>query len=228
MVYIPYSKGVASPPSGYVRKASTLDPYLEVGETDGGRYGRPPIDESGVFPLPLSIAIFPRREASEVAGTSAIEKSAEPSKGGTLRALPRPERLATEYGPHLTHRTVEGLLSLFEGFRDSLGSAAAAVRAAELRARLADAYRQNIPRAETRDFATTISMLQDLLRPHWSQIPAEKIDAVCGTLRQLNSIGKFTPSAITTFYKKVSATLGSGISLDVYEEEDRPGEISQG
>jgi len=222
MVLHPQEIGSAA--TAYVRRASTMDSESGDAVGRGGRYWPPLIDESGDFGVALTVTAPPRREAGDVAATSAIERSEQRSSGATLRALPRPERLAAEYEPHLIHRTVEGLLSLFEAFRDSLGSAAAAARAVELRARLSDAYREGILRPETRDFATTVSMLQDLLRPHWSQIPADRIDAVCDRFRELSSIKRLTPSAVTTFYKKVSATLGSGISLDVNEEEATSGE----
>jgi hypothetical protein len=125
----------------------------------------------------------------------------------------------------LVRRTIEGLLPSFESFRDSVGNPAAATRAAELRRSLASAYRSVVLRPETRDFATTLSMLQDLLRPHWSQIPIEKIDAVTATLRDLNSVNKFTPSLIATFYKHISADLGTHISLDGGEENGAAGEL---
>ncbi len=226
MVQIPFL--TEAPQIAYVRRASTA---LSESAGDGasrGDYRPPVVDESGALAFAGAMTLPPRREAGEAARTSlSIRPIGKQSEGSTLKVLPRPRRLATEYEPHLTHRTTEGLLSLFESFSESLGSAAAPARAAELRLRLADAYRNSVARPETRDFATAISMLQDLLRPHWSKIPAPKLELVSERLRRLDSEKDLTPLVLTKFYAHLSADLGSGITLEINDGEEDSGEAGE-
>jgi len=220
MVSIALSKQPDPYPSAYVRMASSVGSSSGESKAPDRLYPRALVDESIAIGSTSDITVNPNREVRDIAGTFMVVHNGDRPRGGVLKVLPRPDRLAVEYGPHLVRRTIDGLLSSFESFRDSVGNPAAATKAAEVRLSLANAYRSVALRPETRNFATTISMLQDMLRPHWSQIPIDKIDAVTAELRAFSSVQKITPSLIARFHKHVSAGLGSQISLDICEEED--------
>ena len=221
MVLIPFTE---VPQVAYVRRAATPASESVGGGVDGPGYSPPLVDQSGALGIGSTVTIAPRREAEEVAQTSFGTITLRRSPGGTLKALPKPNRLATQYEAHFVHRTTQRLLTLFEAFRESLGSAAAAARAAELRLRLADAYREGVARTETRDFATAISILQDLLKLHWSNIPPEKLQAISERLRRLDIAKEITPSVITRFYGELATALGSGIVLEMNDGNDGQGD----
>jgi hypothetical protein len=202
-------------PAPYVRGFSSGS------ETGRDRTGIYPIGEPSLFALTKNLT-EPMPPLEEVlAGTSIVENGSEAHarSAPALEVLPRPRRLETEYEPHLRYRAIVRLLSLFRNFKDSLGGPAAATRAAELRASLTEIYHETALRADSRNFATAVSMLQDLLRPHWSKVPVSEVEAVCDYLERLDSAPELGPSPIARFYEQVSATLGTGISLDLEEED---------
>lgn len=133
--------------------------------------------------------------------------------------LPSPGLLVTSFEPHLRQSTVKNLQSLFGEFKRSIGQPMAAVTKAELIDTLTKTYKKTALSPETRNFASAVSLLQDLLRPHWSQIAPEKIDAVSRSLDMLVSRADLSSSVLESFYRDMVSAVGSGISVDVEEDD---------
>src|SRR5690349_19566356 len=114
----------------------------------------------------------------------------------TIAALPRPSRLAVNFEPHLRQSTVRNLRSLFAQFRQSIGEPMAAVIKSELIASLRDGYKKSALSDETRHLAFAISLLQDSLRPHCSQISADKIEAIGDRINLLASQQELPPAVL--------------------------------
>ena len=141
------------------------------------------------------------------------------SQQTTIVELPSPGRLVTSFEPHLRQSTVKTLQSLFGEFKRSIGQPMASVTKAELTDTLTKTYKKTALNPETRNFASAVSVLQELLRPHWSQIAPEKIDAVSRSLDMLVSRADLSSSVLESFYRDVVSVIGSGISLDVEEDD---------
>jgi hypothetical protein len=137
----------------------------------------------------------------------------------TIVELPSPGRLVTSFEPHLRQSTVKNLQMLFGQFRHSIGQPMAAITKAELVDTLTTTYKKTVLHSESRNFASAVSLLQDFLRPHWSEISPEKIDAISGSLGTLVSRTELSPSVLEGFYRDLAGVIGSGISVDVEEDE---------
>lgn len=142
-----------------------------------------------------------------------------PRHESAIAELPSPGRLVTSFEPHLRQSTVKNLQSLFGQFKQSIGQPMAAVTKAELVDMLTRTYKKTVLDSESRNFASAVSLLQDFLRPHWSQISPEKIDAISGSLGMLVSRTELSPSVLEGFYRDLSSVVGSGISVDIEEDE---------
>jgi hypothetical protein len=135
-----------------------------------------------------------------------------------LEALPRRGRIVTEYEPHLRQRTVGRISELFGRFRDTLGRPETATIQYELNLFMAEVYRETVRDPQTRNFATAVSLLQDLLHPHWSEISPEKLNAVTQILGWVREQPTLTPRALEILQEKLSGTLG-GFSIESYDDE---------
>jgi hypothetical protein len=138
-----------------------------------------------------------------------------------LRALPHPARFVTEYEPHLRHQAIEEVVSLFERLRHSLGRPDAATRLEQLKLYLTETYRHSVADPETRDFATAISMLQDVLRPHWSELSPGTLDEVSTVLEELRYEKRLNRSILERFYRQLSLPLGD-VWLELDDEKEGP------
>lgn len=134
-------------------------------------------------------------------------------------------RIVTEYEPHLRQATVERLSELFGRLRATLGKPETAARVFGLKRFMAIAYRESAGSPETRSFASAISLLQDFLRPHWSEISADKIDGVAGALNWLREIPAVSPRDLERLHEKLAQVLG-GLSIEIPDDEDNPSELA--
>lgn len=146
--------------------------------------------------------------------------------GRPLGVLSRPVRLETRYEPHFRQFVVERLFRLFERFRDGLGRPDAAARISELRSFLADLYKQSATDSETRNLATALSMLQDLIQPHWSSIGVDRVNEVAEILGWLRIQQNLTPQIIEKFYGRLSAKLGA-LSIEVNDDGQESADQAQ-
>jgi hypothetical protein len=137
----------------------------------------------------------------------------------TLAKLPK-ARISTAFEPHLRHLAVKKMQSLMREFRSSIGLPEASTIREELRITLLETYRRATVSAETRSFATAISMLQDFLRPHWSTLPIKQLDDVNAQLSWLDSQSELNPGTLGRFYRNLAAVLGTRMSLQAESEED--------
>jgi hypothetical protein len=96
----------------------------------------------------------------------------------------------------------------------------AAITKAELVDTLTRAYRKTVLDPESRNFASAVSLLQDFLRPHWSEISPDKIDAISGSLGRLVSRTELSPSVLEVFYRDLARVLGSGITVEAEDDEE--------
>ena len=143
--------------------------------------------------------------------------------GRGLQTLPRPSRIVTKFEPHLRERTVVKLSQLFEQLRAALGKPETATKVCEIQLFLADAYRESVQVPDARNLASAISLLQDFLRPHWSQISSEKINAVTETLGWLRMQSKIAPHVLERLQEDMSGTLG-GLTIELQNDEEEPAE----
>ena len=143
-----------------------------------------------------------------------------------IGVLPPRRRIATKYEPHLRRRTIESLSELFERLRKVIGRPETAARVFSLRRFMAAAYRESALSSETRDFASAISLLQDFLSPHWSEISAEKIEEVTQTLDWLRSLPRITARELEILHRKLSLVLG-GLSIEIPDDEEESSAIGQ-
>jgi hypothetical protein len=178
-------------------------------------------------------AVFPSN-SQDTAGTASItgtitstgvlvDHGLSPRSG--LKDLERPARYATSFEPHLRQAAVRKLEILVEQFRHAIGQPAAATVQAELRAVLFDIYRRSALNLETRNFATAISLLQDLMRPHWSEISSATLAGVSRELSALGSRKELSPRILEKFYADLVAVIGSRIYVQPAsnDEEDDAG-----
>lgn len=218
---------------------AALGGSLTLGTTGGSTIGTTgPSDVEQVhIPAARSSSVFILRSTVARANEGLVEKwgsgagAVLPVSRATrpgLNALPGRRYIVTEYEPHLRQSTVEGLLQRFERLRAALGGPETAARMAGLRRFLTDAYRQSAQVEETREFASAISLLQDFLYPHWSEISAEKLDKVTHALDWLRKLPRVTPRDLGDLHEKLSLILG-GLSIEIPDEDDGPAEVtSQG
>lgn len=143
-----------------------------------------------------------------------------------LKELPRPRRIVTRYEPHLREKLVRTLVSLFDRFEVSLGTIEAPTRILELREYLTDAYRQSL-QAQTRNLATAISMLQDLTRPHWTQISREKVKQISGVLQKLSEERNLSANVLGRYYQSLVDIVGTGIILEMNDDEEEKEEADE-
>lgn len=179
----------------------------------------------GLLSPPLTGAQIPTA-SQELAGTQ-LELafiSRRAAGHASLADLPRPKRIVTTFEPHLRQATVRNLQARFALFAQSIGQPVAAVAKAELIAELSEAYRTAISSPGTRTFASAISLLQDFLRPHWSEISAAKLEAVNERLGFLGGRTEMNVPVVERFYRDMVAVMGTGISADVVgdDEEESP------
>lgn len=157
--------------------------------------------------------------------TKMTARHAEPSTS-QIGDLPR-MRLSTRFEPHFRQAAVERMTSLVAQFRQSIGNPEAAVVEAELRAFLSKTYRQSALNSETRNFATAVSLLQDFLRPHWSEISVDKLTDISGRLVWLNSQTELSPRIVESFYNSLVSVVGSKISISVGPDDENVEESSE-
>jgi hypothetical protein len=133
--------------------------------------------------------------------------------------LPR-RRLVTSFEPHLRRTAVERLCSLFQVLAESIGQPRAAIAKAELLAVLKETYCVAISSSETRTFGSAISVLQDFLRPHWSQLSAATLRQLSAKLASLGARPQMNVSSFERFYREMTAVMGGGIFVDIQDEDE--------
>lgn len=138
----------------------------------------------------------------------------------SIAELPRPSRLVTTFEPHLRQSTVKRLQDLFMQLRHAIGQPNAATVTSELRAVLTDTYKKSVQNEETRNFATAISLLQDFLRPHWSQLSVEKLEQVSEKLGILTTYAELSPRVLQKFYRDLFGVIGSRIAVNLEVDDD--------
>jgi len=132
-----------------------------------------------------------------------------------LRRLRRRKRHSTSYEPHFRDLALKRLSTMFDLLDSSLGGPESAVRIAELRALLAETYKECIAIPAARNLSTAISMLQDFLRPHWSQLDRRKVREIAVVLKGLAGQGTVSERSVACFYGDLSTTLGGHLSIPV-------------
>ncbi len=141
----------------------------------------------------------------------------------TLTLLAGRHRVVTEYEPHLRRATVDELSDLFERLRAAIGEPETAARVSGLRRFLSIAYIESAAIPETRSFASAISLLQDFLRPHWSEISGKKIDDVAAALGWLRELPDLSPQQLEKLHERLARVLG-GLSFEIPDDEEAPAE----
>jgi hypothetical protein len=91
----------------------------------------------------------------------------------------------------------------------------------QLKLYLTETYRHSVADPETRDFATAISMLQDVLRPHWSELSPGTLDEVSTVLEELRYEKRLNRSILERFYRQLSLPLGD-VWLELDDEKEGP------
>ncbi len=129
-----------------------------------------------------------------------------------LQELPK-ARISVLFEPHLRHASVRKIQTLMSEFRQAKGRPETSTIQEELKSTLADTYKQAVVSTETRTFATAISMLQDFLRPHWSNLPDQQLTGIDAKLTWLDSQRDLNPPVLTKFYTDLVGVLGSRLSL---------------
>lgn len=137
-----------------------------------------------------------------------------------LTDLAKPKRQSYAFEPHFRQNTVKKASTLFSQLEKSIGQPDAATTMMEARAFLTDAYKKSATSPDTRNFASAISLLQNFLRPHWSEISKETLRGVNQTFSQLSSYPEITPRTLRRLYSDLAAVLGSKISLSTEMAED--------
>jgi hypothetical protein len=164
-------------------------------------------------------------DVQEETGTSGIVLARTPfptrrERRVSIAELPRPSRLVTTFEPHLRQATVKRLQDLFVQLRQAIGQPDAATVTSELRAVLTDTYKRSVQSQETRNFATAISLLQDFLRPHWSQLSLEKLDQVSDRLGTLGSYAELNARLLQKFYRDLFGVIGNRIAVNLAVDDD--------
>ena len=137
-----------------------------------------------------------------------------------LTNLAKPKRQSYAFEPHFRQNTVKKASALFSQLEKSIGQPDAATTMMEARSFLTDAYKKSATSPDTRNFASAISLLQNFLRPHWSEISIEKLRGVSQTFSQLSSHPEVTPRTLRKLYSDLTAVLGSKISLSTEMVDD--------
>jgi len=137
-----------------------------------------------------------------------------------ITQLPSRGRLVTAFEPHLRQSTVQNLQSLFTQFRYAIGQPKAAVAKAELVDTLTKAYKKSALDPETRNFASAVTLLQEFLRPHWSDIDGKKVEAVSDSLGTLISKSDLSSSVLEGFYRNLLGIVGTGLSVEGIDISD--------
>lgn len=136
----------------------------------------------------------------------------------SIRELPK-TRIITTFEPHLRQAAVKRLRLLVDEFRQAIGHPETAVLENELRSALTEIYKESISGADTRNFATAISILQEFLRPHWSRLSLDKLAAISERLGWLAGQEKLEARLLDKFYGDMTGVLGSRISFETGEDE---------
>jgi hypothetical protein len=152
-------------------------------------------------------------------GSNALEPATAPWKS-QLSEAPRHLRIVATFEPHLRQASVKKLKMLFEEFAESIGQPKVAVAKEELNALLTDTYKRSVLDPETRNFATAISLLQDFLRPHWSQISKEQLGGISGKLSDLAAHPELNPRLLERFYRDLVSVTGGRIAISLETDED--------
>jgi hypothetical protein len=161
-----------------------------------------------------------------ISGSNKPEIETVPGRS-QLNELPRAVRVVTTFEPHLRQSTVKRLQGLFEQFEHSIGQPKVAVAKEELKAALTDAYKMSVLSPETRNFATGISLLQDFLRPHWSEISPAQLSGINAKLSDLASHLELTPRVLERFYRDLAAVTGGRISIAVEIDDEDSADSSE-
>lgn len=140
-----------------------------------------------------------------------------------LASLPK-SKISTSFEPHLRQLAVKRIQGLMSEFRHSIGEPEAATVREELKGALIETYKQAAVSLETRNFATAISLLQDFLRPHWSELPAGQVIEVDARLSWLSSQEELSTSTLTQFYRDLAGVLKTRILLAPSVESQDEGE----
>ncbi len=172
----------------------------------------------------LTIPFRPESEVTQELRRPTLDRTSGPAHSGRgLQTLPRPSRIVTKFEPHLRERTIVRLSQLFEQLRVALGKSETATRVCEIRLFMADAYRESVEVPDARNLASAISLLQDFLRPHWSQISSEKINAVTETLGRLRVQAKVAPHVLERLQDELTGILG-GLTIELQSDEEEASE----
>ncbi len=150
-----------------------------------------------------------------------------PAHPSTIGEPKKRHRIIVTFEPHFRRWTVKRMLSLVDMFHSSIGEPQAATNEAELKGFLTDTYRRSALNPETRNFATAVSLLQDFLRPHWSQLSQQKLSGIRERLGWLDSQTDLTPRTLERFYVELASVIGSGISLGLDPDEDESHEEAE-
>jgi hypothetical protein len=137
-----------------------------------------------------------------------------------LADLAKPKRQSYAFEPHFRQNTVKKVTALFVQLEQSIGQPEAATTMMETRAFLTDSYKKSAISPDTRNFASAISLLQNFLRPHWSEISQEKLRGVNEIFSRLSSSSDVTPRTLRRLYSDLTAVLGSKIRLSTEMADD--------
>ena len=136
-----------------------------------------------------------------------------------LVSLPR-VKISTQFEPHLRQASIKRLQNVMTEFQHSIGRPEVAVVREELKDVLLETYKQAVTAPETRSFATAVSMIQGFLRPHWSNLPQDKVAGIADKLTWLDSQHDLGTATLTKFYRDLANVVGSQISVEAPLIED--------
>ena len=199
---------------------------LDATGESGGKLSRTPGARSGPpFVLRTTVPTSGDPTAEEGRPLRDIAAGQAVPAGRSLMLLPSRHRIVTEYEPHFRRETVDHLSDLFDRLRARLGKPETAARVFSLKRFMAAAYVESASQAETRSFASAISLLQDFLRPHWSEISVAGIDDIAGELNWLRGLPIVSPKDLERWHERLARVLG-GLSIEVSDDEEAPSELT--
>ena len=200
------------------------DPHLGHVRSVESPGARIPFAGSDSVTPSLTIPFRPETEVIQELRRPTLNRTASPAHSGRgLETLPRPSRIVTKFEPHLRERTIVRLSQLFEQLRVALGKPETATRVCVIQLFMVDAYRESVQVPDARNLASAISLLQDFLQPHWTQISSEKINAVTETLGQLRAQVKFAPHVLERLQEELTGILG-GLTIELQSDEEEASE----
>jgi hypothetical protein len=194
------------------------------------QFGFPQVNSSKVLivstPLITGAQVTPELDADSSASPTIVVRNpfyspATVTVGTSLLSGSLPTlKISTSFEPHLRQASVKKLQSLVVDFQHAIGRPEVSLVREELKDTLFETYRQAVAAPETRSFATAVSMIQGFLRPHWSDIPQEKLAGVADKLGWLDAQRDLSSATLSKFYRDLGTVIGSGISVEAPVEQD--------